>query len=74
MIFIAIGFAITFASRALTRLPFLIAASSLHKHSNISTPSLISTCFFTVGIQAHTLILLVTHVQCIGDYCGGRGL
>ena len=27
------------------------------KHSNISTPSLISACFFTVGIQAHTLIL-----------------
>ena len=26
------------------------------KHSNISTPSLISACFFTVGIQAHTLI------------------
>ena len=31
MIFIAIGFAITFTSRALTRLPFLIAANSLHK-------------------------------------------
>ena len=27
------------------------------KHSNISTPSLISACFFTVGIQAHPLIL-----------------
>ena len=27
------------------------------KHSNISTPSLISACFFTVGIQAQPLIL-----------------
>ena len=26
-----------------------------------------------MGIQAYSLIL-VTHVQCIGDYCGGRGL
>ena len=27
------------------------------KHSNISTPSLISTCFLTVGIQAHPVYI-----------------
>ena len=32
-------------------------------HSNISTPSLISACFFTVGIQAQPLIKADTHAH-----------
>ena len=68
MIFIVIGFAITFASRALTRL----AANSLHKTLKYKHTFTYKRMFLTVGIQAHTLILGI-HVQCIGDYCASSG-
>ena len=59
------------------RLPFLIAAISLHKTLKYKHTFTYKHMFLyceDVRLQAYSLILLGMHVQCIGDYCGGRGL